>query len=151
MVNKELTQEDLDRMAKHGYLTIGKLKKFIKDLPDDGLVLTQRVEDKYYEGVDISGMGGCQDSPDGIFPPGSKAQGWGVVLKEGHFYHQALDFNERIRSGEFENKEEYPDLDPEFLKVYSEEDLRAMKEQYSPAFCCVKYNDDKNLYIDLHY
>ena len=34
------------------YLTIGKLKKFLEEhpeLPDDALVLTQRVEDKYYE------------------------------------------------------------------------------------------------------
>ena len=34
------------------YLTVGKLRKFLEEhseLPDDALVLTQRVEDKYYE------------------------------------------------------------------------------------------------------
>ena len=45
------------------YLTIGKLRKFLQEhpeLPDYALVLTQRVEDVYYE-----------------------QHGWGVVLKEG--------------------------------------------------------------------
>ena len=149
MDKRELTQKDLDRMVKNGYLTIGRLREFIKDLPDDGIVLSQRVEDMYYEGVDISGMSGCTDSEDGIFPPGSKAQGWKVVLKEGLFYHQAMEFNERVKSGEFENKEEYPSLNPESIKEY---DLDSMKEQYSPVFCCVRYGDDpKNLYLDLHY
>jgi len=61
------------------------------ELPDDALVLTQRVEDKYYE-----------------------ENGWGVVLKESTWYETE-------------------------------------QEQYHPAWCCVKYNDDENLYIDLHY
>jgi hypothetical protein len=26
-----------------------------------------------------------------------------------------------------------------------------LKDQYHPAFCCVKYTDDDNLYLDLHY
>ena len=54
--------EDLSRYED--YLTVGRLKKFLEnnpDLPDDALVLTQRVEDKYYE-----------------------ENGWGVVLKEGY-------------------------------------------------------------------
>ena len=57
--------EDLSRYKD--CLTIGRLKKFLEqhpELPDDSLVLTQRVEDRYYEN-----------------------NGWGVVLKEGHHYH----------------------------------------------------------------
>lgn len=84
--------EDLSKYED--YLTVGKLRKFLEEhseLPDDALVLTQRVEDKYYE-----------------------KNGWGVVLKESAWYETE-------------------------------------QEQYHPAWCCVKYNNDNNLYIDLHY
>ena len=61
--------EDLSRYED--YLTVGRLKKFLEnnpDLPDDALVLTQRVEDVYYE-----------------------ENGWGVVLKEGYPYQLTID------------------------------------------------------------
>lgn len=35
-------------MSEH-YLTIGRLKEFIKDLPDDGKIYYQRIEDVYFE------------------------------------------------------------------------------------------------------
>jgi hypothetical protein len=31
------------------YLTVGRLKELLKDYPDDALVVSQRVEDVYYE------------------------------------------------------------------------------------------------------
>lgn len=31
------------------YLTVGKLKKYLEDYPDDALVVSQRVHDFYYE------------------------------------------------------------------------------------------------------
>ena len=35
---------------KHSYyLTVGQLKESLKDYPDDALVVSQRVEDVYYE------------------------------------------------------------------------------------------------------
>jgi len=35
---------------KHNYyLTVGQLKESLKDYPDDALVVSQRVEDVYYE------------------------------------------------------------------------------------------------------
>ena len=77
--------EDLSRYKD--YLTVGRLKKFLEqhpELPDDALVLTQRVEDRYYE-----------------------KNGWGVVLKEGHHYHMVKTHNirmeeeiRRIKNGE---------------------------------------------------
>ena len=147
-----LTQEDLNRYCGNGYLTVKRLKEFIKDLPDDGLVLVQRIEDKYYDGVDISGMSGCSTTGDGIYPEGSKGEGWRVVLKEGEFYHMAQEFNRKIRDGEFGDRRKYPSLDSDFMKEYTEDDLRLLMEEYSPAWSCVRYGDDKtNLYLDLHY
>jgi hypothetical protein len=42
-------QEFKERYTKHHYLTVGKLKEYLADYPDDALVVTQRVEDMYYE------------------------------------------------------------------------------------------------------
>jgi hypothetical protein len=33
------------------YLTVGQLKKYLEEYPDDALVVSQRVEDFYYEEV----------------------------------------------------------------------------------------------------
>ena len=42
-----LSTKDLNLKEKP-YLTIGKLKSLIKDIPNDALVLMQRVEDSYF-------------------------------------------------------------------------------------------------------
>jgi hypothetical protein len=42
-----LTQENLKKYKHH--LTIKDLKKMIEDMPDDGLVLVQRIQDIYFE------------------------------------------------------------------------------------------------------
>lgn len=127
---KELSREDVK--TYNYYLTVGDLKKFLEHhkLPDDAPVLIQRVEDFYYE-----------------------KNNWGVHLKKGEFYNQCVHWNERVDSGEFEDREQYPRMNEETRKAkYSEEDLNFMKEQYTPAWCCVKYSDeDEMLFIDLHY
>jgi hypothetical protein len=122
-----LKQEDLNRYGD--YLTVGRLKEMIKDMPENGLVLVQRIEDSYYEN-----------------------NHWGVILKEGEQYHAAKRFNEDLASGKYEDKKEYPKAKPEEWKPMSEEDLELVKDQYHPAWCVVRYKDDqKNLYLDLHY
>jgi len=77
----ELTKKDLERFRDS--LTVGRIKEFIKkhDIPDDALILIQRVEDEYFDGYDISGMRGA-DTKTGIYPEGSKSEGWGVYLKK---------------------------------------------------------------------
>lgn len=120
---REITKEDLNRYRRNN-LTVGQLREFLYkcNLPDDALVLTQRVEDCYYEN-----------------------NNWGVYKKEGYHYHSALRHNANV-----ENKEEYPDLLP--CDKFTEEDLDRMKEQYTPAFCVLTYQDDSDaLYINLHY
>jgi hypothetical protein len=64
------------------YLTVGELKGYLAGYPDDALVVAQRVEDRYYEGVDISGMTGTlPDGTSGTLPSGSKATGWETLKK----------------------------------------------------------------------
>ena len=60
--------EDFDR-----YLTVGQLKQIISDqkLKDDAIVYVERIEDVYFDGVDLSGMAGDDSTEDGIFPEGS--------------------------------------------------------------------------------
>jgi hypothetical protein len=72
---------------KGDYLTVGKLKEILYNYPNDALVVAQRVEDRYYEGVDISGMSGrLSDGTFGTLPPGSKATGWQTLKKPDHLY-----------------------------------------------------------------
>jgi hypothetical protein len=121
--------EELQRYRKSGFMTVGELKERIKDIPDDGLVLIQRVEDLYYE-----------------------ENGWGVVLKEGEHYHYSKQWNQDLKSGKYEDEENYPNANPKLWEPIPDEDLELAKEQYHPAWSVVRYKDDlNNLYIDLHY
>lgn len=146
-----INKEGLDSFRKTGYLTVGALKSFIEknNIPDDALVLIERVEDKYFNGIDISGM----NSGNGVLPEGSKTKGWGVYTKESYWYFVANEHNKKIESGVYLDKEQYPDIEEgsAFLKPYSEEELNDSKTQYHPAWCCVKYTDDNELFIDMHY
>lgn len=114
------------------YLTIGKLRKFLEEhpeLPDDSLVLTQRVEDVYYE-----------------------KHGWGVVLKEGDHYHMVKTHNIRMEEEMRRRKNgEHPKYDLDDPSQHIQELTDDLKDQYHPVFCCMKYKDDDNLYLDLHY
>jgi len=111
-MEKFLKKEDLENFKKCGSLTIGDLRKWLdnnNDLPEDSLIMIQRVEDKYYEGLDVSGL----RSSNGILPEGSKSEGWGQYQKE----------------------QSYSGI-----------------TNYHPAWCCLRYKDEKNLmFIDLHY
>ncbi len=127
---REFTKEELTE-DHHHRLTVGKLKEFLYkyNLPANAPVMIQRVEDAYYE-----------------------RHGWGVYLKEGWFTHQYKERNAKIASGEYLNKEEYPNLTEENLIPSTEEEIKQSMEQYTPAFSCVGYRDDKDmLFIDLHY
>jgi hypothetical protein len=141
MINK-FTEDDLVRMKTRGYLTVGKLKDYLQGLPDDGLVFVERVKDMYFDGVDISGFGGCPFTEDGIFPEGSRGDGWKLLLKEGDEFKRAVQFNEAIVDNEYEDD----------LKPITDLELEQLKTQYSPAFAVIRYNDDSNnLFLKLHH
>lgn len=124
-----LTREDI--LDKHYHtLTVGKLKKFFEkhNMPDDAVVVVQRVEDRYYQN-----------------------NNWGVYLKEGEHTWNARKWNEDIK-GEYLDIKKYPKMKPENLKPFTEEQINDSMEQYTPAHAPVFYNDDSNiLFIDLHY
>lgn len=112
-------------------LTVGDLKKHIEknNLPDDGIVLVERIEDFYF-----------------------KRNNWSVHRKKGEEYHRSIQWNEDIKSGKYSDPEKYPGLVGKELKEIDEATLNEMKTQYHSAFCCAKYkDDDKNLYINSHY
>ena len=125
-----LSKEDL--LGYSHSLTVGDLKKFIEEqgIPDDAKVMIQRVEDKYFENND-----------------------WGVYLKEGYWYHTASELNENMKAEalrrELGMEPEYAITDPLSQVVEIDDTL---KEQYHPAWGCVRYGDDTDLlFIDLHY
>ena len=135
-------------------MTVQDLLEFIEErnIPLTAKIMIQRVEDKYFEGVDISGM---QTPEGGTYPPGSKAEGWGVYPKKGYAYYEAEELNirmkeeiERRKNGE---ESEFPGIeDPEKYM----QDLKDSKllEQYHPAWSPVFYEDEQDLlFIDLHY
>ena len=110
------------------YLTVGKLKEFLykHNLPTDALVVVQRVEDIYYE-----------------------KHNWETYNKKGYHTAQAEQWNIDIKD-KFLDKEKYP-LVEEQLVSFTEEQLDESMEKYTPAFCCVKYDNEDILFINLHY
>jgi len=132
----EITKEDLEKGGyKHG-LTVGKLKEYLykTELPADARVLIQRVEDVYYQN-----------------------HGWDVFFKEGDDNHNFIKMNENMRE-EIARRErgeepQYPQMeDPsKFIVPETEEVLNSLKDQYHPAWCVFRYNDEEHLFIDLHY
>ena len=120
--------------------TVGYLLKFIKEnnIPDDAIILYQRIEDYYFE-----------------------KGNWIPVKKEGDRYHNIKKHQEDCSSGgKYRNIKNYPKAGPEWcdeqLRLIEElggieKELDDNKEQYIVSWCPVKYRDDKNLYIDAHY
>ena len=108
-------------------MTIKDLKQAIANLPDDGEVYVQRIEDFYFEEND-----------------------WAIKPMKGESWHLLDRWNKDIDSGKFLNKEQYPDVKPETLKRSTPEEMMDAMEQYIDTHCCIDY-DGKNLYITSHY
>lgn len=128
---RTLSKEDLINSFNHG-LTVGGLKKFIEEnnVPDNAKVMVQRVHDHYFEN-----------------------NNWGVYLKEGYWYYSAEKTNENmLEEIERRNKGLEPEYDLEDPKSLMVELGDELKEQYYPAWSCVRYRDDQDLlFIDSHY
>ena len=78
-------------------LTVRDFLKYIKDnnIPHNTELSYQRIEDRYFDGIDISGMRGI----NGIYPPNSKAEGWNTIKVKGETYYNAVMFNKHIEDG----------------------------------------------------
>ena len=128
-INSEMSKEELLEYTDN--LTVGKLKEFLNKhkLPDNAIVIVQRIEDVYYE-----------------------KHGWSVYLKSGEYTNKIKKWNKDVMAGKYSDEEEYPKLKGVDLKLYTESDIHASKEQYHPVWCCVRYKDDKDvLFLDLHF
>jgi hypothetical protein len=125
---------ETNRKKYQDFCTIGQLKKFIEkhNLSDDTHIVMQRVEDRYFIGD----------------------QGWNdeELKKKGEFYHKALIHNQKIESGYFLDKENFPNLkgDEKLFNKYTEDELDELRTQYYPCWCPVFY-DDEYLYLNAHY
>lgn len=78
-------------------MTVKDLLGIIRDynVPSDAKIIYQRIEDQYFDGIDISGMRGS----DGILPPGSKATPWETIKIKGMTYYEAKSHNDKIEKG----------------------------------------------------
>lgn len=130
-VNRVYTNEDIDELKRSkGTLTVGELKRIIEDndIPDDAIIMTERIEDVYYEKYK-----------------------WGVYLHEGYMHWESKKHNADIHSGKYLDKEKYPDITEDDLKIIPDEILEEYKDQYSPASSCfVEDIDNTILFIRLH-
>lgn len=134
---REINSEELNKFADLGYLTVGKLLDFLNELMDSGqinrdsLVLSQRVEDFYFEENE-----------------------WGVVKKQGEHYQWFVDHNKKIDDGFYLDKEKFPlelNSQERFLQKISDEQIEESLDQYHPVYSSLKFNDDSNVYLNIHY
>lgn len=127
-----MDKEKLMSYKNHGYMTVGSLKKFMEEhqLPDDAIVVVQRIEDFYYED-----------------------HGWEVYLKEAESSNWMKSYNDALDRGVFDDKEKYPDFKEEMRKKFTEEQITEASAQYHPIWCPVLYEDEGKaiLFLDLHY
>jgi hypothetical protein len=118
--------------------TIGELKKFIEkhNLSDDAKIYYQRIEDFYFVGE------------EGRSP-------WDTLDIAGERYHMTLKHIEKARSGEWEDKEQYPGLTQDMIdsvKNITQEQLDKLKEQYVAVFTSIYYKEHPDkLFMSAHY
>lgn len=134
-VPKQILSEKEVKEVFVNHLTVGGLKRSIDkfNIPDEAIVIVQRIEDVYYEKLN-----------------------WGVLLKEGEHYNNAIQLNgdmkKEIARRERGEEPEYPEIkDPNKFICEDENILRELKDQYHPAWGVVGYEDKDFLFIDLHY
>jgi hypothetical protein len=81
----------MNKFDKHEFATVGHLLDFIEkhNISRDAKIYIERVKDKYFEGIDISGIRGqLPDGSYGILPEGTKSTPWPVLKKgEDTEYH----------------------------------------------------------------
>lgn len=125
--------KDIDDLNKYDcYCTVKELLGFIKEykISPDSKVLVQRVEDVYFEN-----------------------HGWGTVKKEGQQSSIIKELVNRAKSGVYADKEQFPKMTGERIAeiLDYENKIDETRDEYIPVWCPVKYKDDNNLYLDLHY
>jgi len=112
-------------------LSLEKVKSF------DGLTVGQLKELLYQYNLPSNGKVLVQRVHDSYFE-----RGWEAVYKKGYSYYMVENTNKDIANGEYDNN----------VKPISEENIKMFLEQYHPAWCASKFDDDnENLYIGMFY
>lgn len=135
-----MTKQELLNKTNHS-LRMKDLREFVennKELLDDAPCVVERVEDRYFKGID--------------WHDGRKITGWDVLLKKGYHYHSSLEWNERMRKeielrkvGEGDYDE---NLNP-IEAIFGEKELEEIKEQFYQPHCIT--TDKEVIYIYSHY
>lgn len=117
-----------EELLKNG-LTVGQLLDFIEKhkIPRDAKVLYERIQDVYFD-----------------------RNNWKTVKREGFQYFICEKDKEKAR-GEWNDKEQYPNMTPEIIQSTLAINSDDFKNQYVIAESPIKHNEDDNLYITAHY
>lgn len=151
---KAMNKVSLEEVNKGEHiLRVKDLRRAIDGLSDDTPVLIERVEDVYFDGRDISGFHGIlEDGTTGPLPEGTRSKDqWPVVLRDSDITRSMLEHNEKVRSGYFADRENFPTPHPCHVQIFEEHEFDEFRDQFSPAQCCVVDDAMKALYIRLHY
>ena len=143
-------------------LTVKLLLEIIEryKIPLDTKIYYQRIEDQYFTGIDISGMGGCDYTPDGIYPSGSKGNGWTVLRIKGETYYYAVERNKKIEEGKLVkqgklDKSEVAQVfwDEKYKNEQNPIDLsdEDLLDQYVGVFAAFYDKENKVLCMTAHY
>lgn len=135
-------------------LKIKDIKKFLEknqDLDDEAIVMIERIGDRYFDGIDITGL----MTIDGIAPQGTKTEGWPVYLIEGETYHSVKKFEEDmikeveiIKAG---GERQYPRIENPEEKIGCN-NWDELKDQYQVGNCFWRYPDQNDLvFLAIHY
>lgn len=129
----KIDKEDLESY-RTSYLTVGKLRRILSDpeIEDDALVMIERVNDVYYE-----------------------EHNWGVYLKDSYLWdliteknNKLLDEIDKRKKGELPT---FTSIEDPAKYIIDDEERANYQDQYHPAFSVCMYNDEKELFIKLHY
>jgi hypothetical protein len=122
-----------------------------KNIPRNARVIYQRIEDSYFDGIDISGMicGDDKIAIDDKYPPGSKAEPWETIKIKGESYYSAVNYNKQVEKAKLvkEGKIDKDEIGPYFLRDDVKEiDLNddKLKDQYVESET-IFYNKDNNV------
>jgi hypothetical protein len=136
-------------------LKVKDIKRFLEnnqDLDDEAVVMIERIEDRYFDGFDISGF----STSEGIAPTGKKSDQWSVYLVEGESYNWAKQFEEDlieevkiIKEG---GERQFPFIENPEEKIGTYDDWDKLKDQYQVANCFWRYPEQKDIvFLAIHY
>lgn len=129
-ITSEIERDKL--LSRNIQLTVKDFKEYLEryNVPDDAVILTQRIEDHYFEN-----------------------NNWDVYLKKGEGYYERIEWNEKCK-GEFKDIEQYPYLNRDNLREFTDEELKLSMEQYYSLHCITHFRDEpdnKVVFLTAHY